>query len=117
MYARRDADVNQHFGIYGYHWDGSAKIPGAEPVLRHQIHLAEFWYDAGTSEAVFRLDDGAESRVAAGNIGGSGALEIGGNSADEFQGVIHSLMIANDFDAARQQGIRNYFANKYRVRV
>lgn len=116
MYARRDAGVNSHFGIYGYHWDGAAKTPGTEPVSRHEIHLVEFWYDTGTLESVFRMDNGAESRVAAGNIGSlANVLEVGGNSADEFQGVIHSLMIANAYDAARAQGIRNHYANKYRL--
>ena len=115
MYARRFGQND--FQIYGFHWDGAAKVTPVT-VSRHEIHLAEFWYDTGTLETVLKIDDGAEVRVAAGNISTlTNPLEVGGNPGDDFQGVIHSLMIANGFDAVRRTGIRNYFANKYLVRV
>lgn len=102
------------YQVYGYHWDGSAKITPIT-ISRHEPHLAEMWFDGGFTH--LRIDDGPVVSTAAGNITSSAVMEIGGNSTDVFQGVVHAVMFANDYSLSQAAGIRDYFANRYRVRV
>ena len=112
-YVRRTASAVE---VYALHNDGSAKLTVHECSLG-EVHLLEQWYDTGTGEMVSRLDDGPEVRTTAGNIGGAGALEWGGNAADQFPGYILDFVAADAFDSGKQEGIRNYFRNRYGMDV